>query len=143
MDQAGRRGGSKRVLVARARRRVAIQRRVQGRIPGVPIFLKHVLTHASRPTGGSRPYGTQTHLLARRWDPGTPHIQPAPQSHPVRMVAAIRLPPTGRVQAALSVLGGLVLVDLPVNVVVVLEQQERADQMQRPEKAPRERWCVE
>jgi len=44
MDQAGRRGAVKRVLVARARRHVAIQRRVQGRIPGVPIFLIGVLS---------------------------------------------------------------------------------------------------
>jgi hypothetical protein len=44
MDQAGRRGAVKRVLVARAIRHVAIQRRVQGRIPGVPIFLIGVLS---------------------------------------------------------------------------------------------------
>ena len=43
MDQAGRRGMAKRVLVARASRHVAIQRSVQGRIPGVPIFLIGVL----------------------------------------------------------------------------------------------------
>jgi hypothetical protein len=35
---------AKRMLVARASRHVAIQRRVQGRIPDVPIFLKQVLS---------------------------------------------------------------------------------------------------
>jgi hypothetical protein len=34
--------------VARARRHVAIQRRVQGRIPGVPIFLIGVLSDRRR-----------------------------------------------------------------------------------------------
>jgi hypothetical protein len=58
------------------------------------------------------------------------------------MIAAIRLAPAGRAQATRGGLGGLVLVDLPVDVVIVLEQQERADQVQRPEQAPREQWCV-
>jgi hypothetical protein len=40
MDQAGRRGMSKRVLVARARHHVAIQRRVQGRIRACRAFRK-------------------------------------------------------------------------------------------------------
>src|SRR5580658_78668 len=39
LDQAGRRGLAQPVLVARARRTVAIQRRVPGTHPGVPIFL--------------------------------------------------------------------------------------------------------
>jgi hypothetical protein len=48
MDQAGRSGTSKRVPVARVRRSGAIQRRVHGCIPGVPIFLKHVLREISK-----------------------------------------------------------------------------------------------
>jgi hypothetical protein len=46
-DQAGRRGTVKPVLVARASRHVAIQRRVSGTYPGVPVFLKAVLTRAT------------------------------------------------------------------------------------------------
>jgi hypothetical protein len=33
--------------------------------------------------------------------------------------------------------GPLVLVDLPVDVIIVLEQQERADQLQRPHETRR------
>lgn len=35
----------------------------------------------------------------------------------------------------------LVLIDLPVDLVIVLEQQERASQAQRSEKAPIEPRC--
>lgn len=38
-----------------------------------------------------------------------------------------------------SVLAGLVLIDLPVDVVVVLEQQERAGQGERSARSARER----
>jgi hypothetical protein len=42
-----------------------------------------------------------------------------------------------------SVPAGLVLVDLPVDVVVVLEQQERAGQGERIERSARERgWSA-
>jgi hypothetical protein len=34
----------------------------------------------------------------------------------------------------------LILIDLPVDLVVVLEQQERASQAQRPEKALAKPW---
>jgi hypothetical protein len=39
-------------------------------------------------------------------------------------------------------LDALVPIDLPVDLVVVLEQQERANQTQPSEKALAERWCV-
>jgi hypothetical protein len=42
-------------------------------------------------------------------------------------------------QAGSGRLSALVLVDLPIDLIAVLEQQERADQVQRPEQVPRER----
>jgi len=48
-----------------------------------------------------------------------PAAEPAAQRRSMRMIH----------------LGPLVLVDLPVDVVVVLEQQERADQAKRTERA--------
>jgi hypothetical protein len=39
-------------------------------------------------------------------------------------------------------LHALVLIDLPVDLVIFLEQQERANQTQPSEKAPSQRWCV-
>jgi hypothetical protein len=86
---------------------------------------------------------TQAHLLARRRDPRTPGDQRASQRKAVRMVRRRLLPSR---LPALSVdlvrLIRFVPVDLPVDVVVVLEQQERADQAQSAEQAPREWWCV-
>jgi hypothetical protein len=42
-----------------------------------------------------------------------------------------------------SVLAGLVLVDLPVDIVIVLEQQERAGQGERIARSARERgWSA-
>ncbi len=36
----------------------------------------------------------------------------------------------------------LVPIDLPVDLVIVLEQQERASQTERPEKALAKVWCT-
>jgi hypothetical protein len=53
------------------------------------------------------------------------------------MGAMIRLLPAGSMRLRV-----LVLVDLPVDGVIVLEQQERANHMQRSKQALHERWCV-
>jgi hypothetical protein len=96
-----------------------------------------------RHSGTSSPaHGAHAHLLGRRRSTRTPRTQPTPQSQPMRMIPAVESSPLRLIRTALRGLYGLVLVDLPVDVVVVLEQQERADQVQAPEEAPRERWCV-
>jgi hypothetical protein len=60
----------------------------------------------------------------------------------MRVVASIRLVPGGQARATDGRLDRPVLVDLPVDIVIVLEQQERADQLQPPEQAPHEQRCV-
>ena len=74
MDQAGRRGTVKRVLVARARRHVAIQRRVQGRIRMCRSVRKHVLERPSMTfihSGGSRRTQRSGGPRGRQSDGGT------------------------------------------------------------------------
>jgi hypothetical protein len=63
LDQAGRRGAVKPVLVARASRHVAIQRRVPGAHPGVPVFLKVVL-NPTAPVPRRREASEPTHAVA-------------------------------------------------------------------------------
>jgi hypothetical protein len=97
----------------------------------------------ARYSGASSPaHRAQTHMLVRRRDTGTSIAQAAPQSRSVRMIASTRLSRAGRARIASRGLAGLVLVDLPIDVVVVLEQQERAGQSQRPDQAPREQRHV-
>ncbi len=84
----------------------------------------------------------QTHLLTRRPSPWTPCTHTTPQGHTVRMIAPGQPLPGGLVLMARRPLRPLVPVDLPVDVIIVLEQQKRADQPQRPNKTPRQRWCV-
>ncbi len=96
----------------------------------------------ARHSGASSPTDrTQTHLLMRRHDPRTPRVQSAAQRLPVRVLHRLSLAVealcTGRPRSDV-----LVLVDLPVDAVVVLEQQERADQTQRANEALRGQLCV-
>jgi hypothetical protein len=58
------------------------------------------------------------------------------------MLGVIDLDPGGRARTARRRLDGLISVDLPVDLIIVLEQQERADHGQRSEEAPRERRRV-
>jgi hypothetical protein len=60
-----------------------------------------------------------------------------------RRVLPARLTPSVTDLPVTRPLAGLVLVDLPVDVVVVLEQQERAGQGERGERSSRERgWSA-
>ncbi len=95
---------------------------------------------AARHSGASSPTDrTQAHLLVRRHDPRTPRAQPAAQRLPVRVLSRLHL---AREALCIGDSARLVLVDLPVDAVVVLEQQERADQTQRPNKALHGQLCV-
>ncbi len=76
---------------------------------------------ATLPKRGQR---TQTHLLARRRGPRTPCTHTAPQGHTMRMIAAVQILAKGPARTARRPLRPLVLADLPVDVIVILEQQE-------------------
>ena len=105
--------------LARAEPLVPRARRVSGRV-GV---------RDRRPPAGERRQRAQAHLLACHHGSWTPRNALNAQRCPVRVIAGRRRPP--RLRRCASSAEVPVPVDLPVDVVVVLEQQERADQLQR------------